>query len=102
MRVEDEPRVVVQPRPYVTRRLAAWWVVGALVLVAVIVAQERLLWASVLLSSALGLGALLRLLLPTESAGGLVVRSRGIDVALLGGLAVAVLVSGLSLDLTPR
>ena len=38
------------------------------------------------------LGALFRLVLPPRQAGMLVVRSRGIDVALLAGLGLAVLV----------
>jgi len=38
------------------------------------------------------LGALLRLVLPPRQAGMLVVRSRGVDVALLAGLGIAVLV----------
>ncbi|GAC1326202.1 MAG: hypothetical protein NVSMB13_10690 [Mycobacteriales bacterium] len=38
------------------------------------------------------LGALLRLVLPPRQAGMLVVRSRGVDVALLAGLGLAVLV----------
>ncbi len=37
------------------------------------------------------LGALLRLVLPPRQAGMLVVRSRGVDVALLAGLGLALL-----------
>lgn len=103
VRVEGEPRVVAPPpRPTITRRLDAWWVVAVVLALALAVATGRLLWGGVLLSAALGLGALLRLLLPSERAGGLVVRSRALDVGVMLVLAAALLVSALTLDLRPR
>ncbi|GAB3113570.1 hypothetical protein GCM10027055_18290 [Janibacter alkaliphilus] len=102
MEIDETPTVTVESRPRVARGLGAWWLVAALVLLGVGVAIDRMLWASVIVSGGLALGALLRLTLPEERAGGLVVRARAVDVATLLVLGLAVLVSGLSLDLTPR
>lgn len=50
---------------------------------------------SVVMGAALGLGALLRLVLPEEVAGLLVVRSRLFDCALLAGVGVGMMVLGM-------
>lgn len=102
MEIEEEPRVVVETRPPTTRRLGAWWLVWASVVISLALAVDRLLWGSVLLASSIALGAGLRLVLSEERAGGLVVRSRALDVTLMLVLAAALLVSGLTLDLSPR
>jgi len=46
--------------------------------------------------------ALIRLALPSSRAGGLVVRSRSVDVLFLLGTAVALFVIVIALDLSPR
>ena len=76
--INTEAKVVpLEVRPPVTRRLAAWWLVLAVALAAfVLLLLDQLRHGMVVLGSALWLGAGLRAVLPTERAGGLVVRSR--------------------------
>ncbi|SDP31940.1 Protein of unknown function [Pedococcus dokdonensis] len=81
-----------------------WWWLAAPVLVAGIVffVLDDVRTAGFVMAGGLGLAALLRLVLPTARSGGLAVRSRGVDVATMAllGLALAFITS--VLDLTPR
>ena len=87
--------------PRITRRLRAWWALLAGLLVALgFVATDHMWRATASMSVSLILAAGLRAVLPDESAGGLVVRRRWLEVCTLLGLAVAVAVAGFSLDLT--
>ncbi len=92
-----------EPRPPVVPRLATWWVVAAvLALALVFVATDHLLRAGVTLAAGCLVGAVLRGVLPEDRAGGLVVRSRFVDVATMAVLGALVLLSALVLDLLPR
>ena len=73
------------------RQQAASALVLLVVTVGVVAAAEHY-WRKglALISVGLLLGAGLRLVLPTRAAGGLVVRSRGFDVVVLGGLGVTI------------
>ncbi|MEO9010627.1 MAG: DUF3017 domain-containing protein [Nakamurella sp.] len=67
----------------------------------VIVAADRWQVGSVVLAGAAGLGAVLRLVLPTSAAGVLAVRSRVFDVAMF--VAIAGLLAGMALvTVTPH
>ena len=59
-------------------------------------------WGGFVVAGALVLAALLRLMLPSSSAGGLVVRSRVVDVIFLLGMGVTLFVIVIALDLQPR
>jgi hypothetical protein len=84
----------------VTRRLALWWVLAAGVGLGLLFAwTDHMLRATAAIAGSLALAALARALAPTELAGGLVVRSRWLDVAVLLLLGVTVAGIGLSLDL---
>ena len=88
----------------ITRRLGAWWLLALGVAAALaFVATDHFWRATATLSFTLLLASVLRIVLPTESAGGLIVRRTFVDVAWLVLLAVMVGVLGFSLDLTaPR
>lgn len=89
--------------PVITKHLMAWWVLALGVVVALgFVATDHMWRASATLSATLVLAAVLRVILPVELAGGLVVRRMAIDVALLLALAIAVAALGFTLDLTIR
>lgn len=63
------------------RDLGAWWATAALVLVGLgIVLTGHLRAGGMVVTAGLGLGAVLRALLPPELAGGLVVRSLPFDL----------------------
>jgi hypothetical protein len=84
-------------------RLGLWWLVApVLVLGLVGFALDRIQLAGYLVASGLALGAVLRLVMPTGRSGGLVVRSRWVDVATMGLLAAALAVITSVLDLRPR
>lgn len=84
-------------------KLGWWWVATPVLLLGLLAyAADRVLLAGYLLAAGAGLAALLRLVLPTARAGGLAVRSRFVDVAVLAGFAVALAVITSVLDLTPR
>ncbi|HYN30548.1 MAG TPA: DUF3017 domain-containing protein [Dermatophilaceae bacterium] len=86
--------------PVVTRRLALWWGLAGGVVVALAFAwTDHMLRAAATFAAALAAAAVARALAPTELAGGLVVRSRWLDVAVLVALSVTVAAIGLSLDL---
>ncbi len=84
-------------------RLGWWWVatpVLALGIVAFGFGHVRL--AGFVLAGGLGIAAVIRAVLPTERSGGLVVRSRVVDVLTMGLLGLALAVITASLDLSPR
>jgi hypothetical protein len=88
----------------VTAPRLGWWWVATPVLVLGVVAfgfgQVRL--AGFVIAAGLGLAALIRAVLPTDRSGGLVVRSRVVDVLTMGLLGLALAVITASLDLRPR
>lgn len=85
------------------RPLAAWWIIAAGVVVAMLfLLTDHVLRATVACAGSLLLAAVLRLALPGSRAGGIAVRGPLVDVTILVTLAVAVLVSGFTLDLTAR
>jgi hypothetical protein len=65
-------------------------------------ALDQVRLAGFVLAAGLGLAALLRLVLPASRSGGLVVRSRAVDVLTMAGLGVALAVITAVLDLTPQ
>lgn len=88
-------------RLQITRRLTAWWILAVGFVVSFAFFATNHMWrATGTLSATLALCTVLRAVLPVESAGGLVVRRRLFDVITLAGFAIAVAVSGFTLDLT--
>lgn len=88
-------------KPIITRYLNAWWVLAAgMVLSLAFVATDHMWRATGTMSLTLVVAAVLRVALPTEKAGGLIVRRTVLDVVTLVGLAVIVAVIGFNLDLT--
>lgn len=87
-------------------RLRAWWFSGALLLAGLVVAgvSDRLLLGGLLMAAAFVVALALRVGLSEERAGGLHVRSRGLDV--LFYTAASIDVAGATLivthDLEPR
>ena len=61
-----------------------------------VVAMDRFRVGSLMLAASLVLAFVLRLVLPTRRAGLLVVRSRTVDLIVLGCLAIALIVFSLS------
>jgi hypothetical protein len=87
----------------VTARFGALWLVAlAMVSGLVVIGSGSVRWGGLVISGALFAGAVLRLVLPAERAGGLVVRSRPTDVIILLGMAVAMFVIVVAVDLQPR
>lgn len=83
--------------------LAAWWVIAAGIVVGLLfVLSDHVLRATAVIGATLVLAALLRIVLAPDRAGGLVVRSRALDALTLVVLAVLVVVSGFTLDMSPR
>lgn len=94
--VEEERRAA---RP--VRTLGPWWLgVAGVGVAALLLVTENLRWYGWALGGTLAVLALLRAVLPESRAGGLVVRSRWLDVTTLlaFGSAVAVLASTLRLE----
>jgi hypothetical protein len=84
-------------------RLGWWWVSAAVLLAgAGIFATGQVRLAGYVVAAGLGLGAVLRLVLPSARSGGLGVRSRGVDVLTMTVLALALAVITYSLNLNPR
>lgn len=81
-----------------------WWWAPALVLIGglALIATDRVRPGALAVAGALALAAALRAVLPSRVAGGLGVRSRGVDVLIMAGLALALAVIALWVDLTPR
>ncbi|WP_029212051.1 DUF3017 domain-containing protein [Arsenicicoccus bolidensis] len=83
-------------------RLALWWVLGVgcvLALAVVAVVSPRL--GGNLLAGALAAAAVLRLVVSDAAAGGLVIRSRGLDVLMYLALAVVVAVGANAVNWHP-
>lgn len=81
------------PRWRRTQVLGAWWVLPAGLTVALVVLlTEGIRPGGYVTGAVLALAALLRLVLPDRRAGGLVVRTKALDVLTLGGLSLAVVV----------
>lgn len=81
------------------KRWAEWPITLVLVIIAIslgIVTGDHFRRGSVLLAAGVVLAFFLRLLLPDREAGMLAVRSKRIDLAVLGGLALAVSVLALA------
>lgn len=88
----------VEERPPTTQRLGHWWLVAGIAVAGFgFIAADRLRHGVILLAVALWAGAALRAVLPTQRAGGLVVRSRFFDVLVCVALGVAVFSVGLAL-----
>ena len=84
-------------------RLGWWWLAAPVLLAGVVLfALDQVRPAGYTIAAGLGLAALLRLVLPTARSGGLAVRSRGVDVATMAVLGLALAVISAVLDLTPR
>jgi Protein of unknown function (DUF3017) len=74
------------------RGLGLWWAVLVGIAVALgLIAAGHVVGGGVVMSLTLGVGALLRALVPSRGVGGLVVRSRAFDTAAMLALAVACL-----------
>jgi len=93
----SEPNGVIRPiRP---ERRARWWREWPIIIVLigvgialVMIAADYFRRGSIVLAGSVLLAAFLRLLLPSDEAGMLVVRSKRIDVAVLGTLGIALTV----------
>jgi len=84
-------------------RLGWWWVAAPVLLVGVVAFQlGHVRFAGFTLAAGLGFAALLRLVLPNALSGGLVVRSRLVDVFTMGMFGLVLAVITYSLDLNPR
>jgi Protein of unknown function (DUF3017) len=81
---------------------ALWLVAAALILGLVVIGFGQVRWGGFILAGTVFGAALIRLALPSSRAGGLVVRSRLADVLFLLGMAVALFVIVIALDLRPR
>ena len=94
------PGVKVEPRPPIVSTLGVWWlpVIGLLVACG-FVATDHMLRAGASFGASLFLAAALRAFLPESVAGGLVVRDRWLDVAMLVIGGIAVVLSAFTLDL---
>lgn len=81
---------------------ALWVVAVALISGLAVIGFGHVRGGGLILAGTMFAAALIRLVLPSARAGGLVVRSRPADVAFLLGMAVALLGIVIALDLTPR
>lgn len=83
-------------------KLGWWWAAPPVLLVGLaLFAVERVLLGGLVLAAGMGLAALLRLVLPASASGGLVVRSRTVDVLTMAALSGALFVITAVLDLSP-
>jgi DUF3017 family protein len=84
-------------------RLGWWWVAApVLVLGLVLFWLDQVRLAGYTVAAGLLLAALLRLVLPASRSGGLVVRSRAVDVLTMAALGFGLAVITYTLDLRPR
>ncbi len=84
-------------------RLGWWWVATPVLLVGILAfGLGYVRGAGFVMAGGLLLAALIRAVLPTDRSGGLVVRSRVVDVATMTLLGLALAVITASLDLSPR
>jgi len=81
---------------------ALWLVAAALISGLAVIAFGHVRWGGLIIAGAMFGAALIRLVLPSGRAGGLVVRSRLADVLFLLGTATALFVIVIALDLRPR
>jgi Protein of unknown function (DUF3017) len=81
---------------------ALWLVAAALISGLAVIGLGHVRWGGFIVAGAMFAAALIRLVLPAARAGGLVVRSRLLDVLFLLGMAVALFVIVIALDLQPR
>ena len=81
---------------------ALWLVAAALISGLVVIGFGQVRWGGFILAGTVFGAALIRLALPSSRAGGLVVRSRLADVLFMLGMAVALFVIVIALDLRPR
>ena len=89
-----------EPRPPIVSGLRAWWLpVAGLVVALAFVATDHMLRAGASFGGSMLLAAGLRAVLPESLAGGLVVRQRWLDVAMLTLGGIVVLASAFTLDL---
>jgi Protein of unknown function (DUF3017) len=78
-----------------------WLVAPALISGLAMIGLGHVRGGGFVLASTMFVAAMLRLILPPAQAGGLVVRSRAADVTFLLGMAVALFVIVVTLDLRP-
>jgi Protein of unknown function (DUF3017) len=81
---------------------ALWLVAAALISGLAVIGLGHVRSGGFIVAGAMFVAALIRLVLPAARAGGLVVRSRFVDVLFLLGMAVALFVIVIALDLRPR
>lgn len=94
------PGASVEPRPPIVSALGVWWIpVLGLLVACGFVATDHMLRAGASFGAAMWVAAALRAFLPERVAGGLVVRDRWVDVAMLVIGGIAVVVSAFTLDL---
>lgn len=89
-----------EPRPPIVSDLGLWWLLAiGLVIALLFVATDHMWRAGASFAGSMWLAAAIRAFYPDERAGGLVVRDRWLDVAMLvmGGVLVAL--SAFTLDL---
>jgi hypothetical protein len=87
----------------ISARFGALWLVAvALISGLVVIGFGHVRWGGFIIAGAMFVAALIRLVLPSARAGGLVVRSRLADVVFLLGMAVGLFVIVIALDLRPR
>jgi hypothetical protein len=84
-------------------RFGALWLVAAVLICGlVVIGFGQVRFGGLTVAGAMLAAAVLRLVLPSARAGGLVVRSRPADVFFMLGMAVALFVIVIALDLQPR
>ncbi|HZY01505.1 MAG TPA: DUF3017 domain-containing protein [Dermatophilaceae bacterium] len=81
---------------------ALWLVAAGLISGLAVIAFGHVRWGGLMVAGVMFGAALIRLALPSGRAGGLVVRSRLADVLFLLGMAAALFVIVIALDLNPR
>ena len=81
---------------------ALWLVAAALISGLAVIGSGHVRSGGFIFAGTMFTAALIRLVLPAARAGGLVVRSRLVDVLFLLGMAVALFVIVIALDLQPR
>ena len=87
----------------ISARFGALWLVAAGLLTGlVVIGFDHVRRGGLIVAGTMLAAAVFRLLLPSARAGGLVVRSRLVDVVFLLAMAVALFAIVISLDLQPR
>lgn len=81
---------------------ALWLVAAGLISGLAMIGLGHVRWGGLVVAGAMFAAASFRLMLSPARAGGLVVRSRSADVMYLLGMAVALFVIVITLDLRPR